>query len=153
MTTGSDEVRNMSDLSNLLGDVYGDHSSASPDGPPVRREAAAADRAPEWSGDSQLDRAFENWVPGEPPTGREDLTSALASALATPAEAVVAMPTVAAPALEAPTPGPAPVPWTSGGTAVATAPVSVAAPAMSSWTFGDDDIFPMSRGGKKAKKK
>lgn len=32
----------MSDLSNLLGDVYGDHSS--PDAAPVRHEPAAADR-------------------------------------------------------------------------------------------------------------
>jgi hypothetical protein len=142
----------MSDLSNLLGDVYGDHSS--PDGPPVRREPAAAERAPEWAGDSQLDRAFENWVPGEPPTGREDLTDALSAALATPAPAPVvepvALPTLAA----APAPAPeAPKAWTSGSVATAPVAVAVAAPAMSTWTFGDDDIFPMSRGGKKAQKK
>jgi hypothetical protein len=34
----------MSDLSNLLGDVYGDHSS--PDAAPVRHEPAAYDRMP-----------------------------------------------------------------------------------------------------------
>ena len=36
----------MSDLSNLLGDLYGD--SRNPDGPPVRHEPAATDRT-EWS--------------------------------------------------------------------------------------------------------
>ena len=63
----------MSDLSNLLGDVYGEHS---PDAAPVRRELSAEERAPEWSADSQLDKAFAGWVPGEPPSAAEpDLTA------------------------------------------------------------------------------
>lgn len=148
----------MSDLSNLLGDVYGDHST-SLDGPPVRREPAADQRAPEWAGDNQLDRAFENWVPGEPPTARQDLTSALHAALAAPAPAPALTAPVPAPALEAPMPRYAEAPaapkgaWTTGAVATAPAPVAVAAPAAASWSFGDDDIFPMGRGGKKAKKK
>jgi hypothetical protein len=140
----------MSDLSNLLGDVYGDHSD--PDAAPVRREPAAGERAPEWAADAQLDRAFDGWVPGEPPTGRsDDLTSALAAALTpAPAPEAVPMPTVA----QAPA-APAPASWTSAAPAAAVAaPVMVTAPASSSfWSFGDDDIFPSSKGGKKAKKR
>lgn len=141
----------MSDLSNLLGDVYGDHSD--PDAAPVRREPAAGERAPEWAAESQLDRAFDGWVPGEPPTGRsDDLTSALSAALApAPAPQAVPMPT-----LGQAQPAPAPTSWTSAApaAAVASAPVMVTAPAASSfWTFGDDDIFPSSKGAKKAKRR
>ena len=73
----------MSDLSNLLGDVYGDHSS--PDAAPVRHEPAAADRV--------------------------DLND-LAAALIVPA-APAPLPTVDLPAAEAPqawTTAPAPAP-------------------------------------------
>ena len=62
----------MSDLSNLLGDVYGDHSS--PDAAPVRHEPAAADRV--------------------------DLTAGLAAALTVPAP--MPTPMVDLPAAEAP---------------------------------------------------
>ena len=54
----------MSDLSNLLGDVYGDHSSA--DAAPVRHEPAAADRV--------------------------DLAAGMTAALSTPAPAPVPAP-------------------------------------------------------------
>ena len=145
----------MSDLSNLLGDVYGDHS---PDAAPVRRELSAEERAPEWSADSQLDKAFAGWVPGEPPSAAEpDLTATLAAALAPPAPApapvpqpeVVPMPTLAQTlSEEMPSPG-----WTSAP-AVAPAPAAVAAPAATSfWSPGDDDIFPMAKGGRKGKRK
>ena len=53
----------MADLSNLLGDVYGDD----PDGEPVHREPSPRDRAPDWAEESVLDAAFANWVPGPPP--------------------------------------------------------------------------------------
>jgi len=152
----------MSDLSNLLGDVYGDHS---PDAAPVRRELSADQRAPEWAAESQLDRAFEGWVPGEPPAASrpDDLTAALSAALAAPAPAPAAavhdsvpMPTLAAapvaPALESPaawtTSAPAPAPT------VVTAPTMVTAPAtVTMWSPGDDDIFPMAKAGRKGKKK
>ena len=54
----------MADLSNLLGDVYGDD----PDGEPVRREPPAEGRsaAPAWADESVLDAAFANWTPGPP---------------------------------------------------------------------------------------
>ena len=126
----------MSDLSNLLGDVYGDHSS--PDAAPVRHEPAAADRF----------------------GGGEDLTAALSAALTAPAPA----PAPVAPA-SAPVAAPAPRPtvdlsaaeapqaaWTT-----ASAPsisVSAPVPAMaggSLWAAGDDDIFPSSKGSKKKK--
>ncbi|MGI8794725.1 MAG: hypothetical protein ACR2H3_16380 [Acidimicrobiales bacterium] len=54
----------MSDLSNLLGSVYGE---GSPDGPPVQHEPAADDRGPAWADDARLDEAFENWTPGPGP--------------------------------------------------------------------------------------
>ena len=77
----------MSDLSNLLGDVYGDHSS--PDAAPVRHEPAAADRV--------------------------DLTAGLTAALSVPAPAP--MPSVDLSVAEAPaqawTSAPAPMPSVS----------------------------------------
>ena len=89
----------MSDLSNLLGDVYGDHSS--PDAAPVRHEPAAADRM--------------------------DLTAGLSAALApAPAPAPTPMPmvdlSVAEPAAWTTAPAPsvsvsAPVPAMAGGPA------------------------------------
>jgi hypothetical protein len=143
----------MSDLSNLLGDVYGDHP---PDAAPVRREPAAHERAPEWSSESQLDRAFDGWVPGEPPTSAgSDLTDALAAALApsAPAPEPVPMPTLAQALSEAPVaPRSA---WTASSApapAPAPAPMTVSAPAASGfWSPGDDDIFPMAKGSKKKK--
>lgn len=83
----------MADLSNLLGDVYGDagEPGAAGDAPPV----APVDRAPEapaWADESRLDEAFADWKP-EPleaavarvPTSApldDDLAAALSAALA-----------------------------------------------------------------------
>jgi hypothetical protein len=52
----------MSDLSKVLGDLYGGDEEPS---------SAAANRfrassAPEWADESRLDAAFENWTPGPP---------------------------------------------------------------------------------------
>lgn len=52
----------MSDLSNLLGSVYGDADAA-----PVRREPAADERGPAWDDDARLDDAFQDWTPGPGP--------------------------------------------------------------------------------------
>ncbi len=174
----------MSDLSNLLGDVYGDQHS--PDAAPVRREPAAAQRAPEWSSESQLDKAFEGWVPGEPPAARQpdpagdDLSAALAAALS--ADRIGVAPSQPAPApapapAQARLPEPAPMPtlahtladlgeartetWTAPVAApqpAAPAPQPAAYPAapaapVAAWSPGDDDIFPLGRGGKKSKAK
>jgi len=169
VVTDGDEALHMSDLSNLLGDVYGDTSS--PDGPPVRHEPAAADRVPEWSEDSRLDRAFADWQPegrgdfgsaGSAPID-DDLAAALSAALTeqpvaaaptpAPAPAAPVAPVAAAPAPVAPAPAAS---W-----AAAPAPAPAPAPAMSTmvagagtmrmWAPGDDDIFPMGRVAKPAK--
>ena len=112
----------MSDLSNLLGDVYGDHSS--PDAAPVRHEPAAADRM--------------------------DLTVGLTAALApAPAPAPAPMPMVDLSVAEAPaaawTTAPAPLPSVSVSAPV---PAMAGGPA---WAAGDDDIFPSSKGSKRKK--
>ena len=113
----------MSDLSNLLGDVYGDHSS--PDAAPVRHEPTAADRV--------------------------DLTAGLTAALTVPAPAPAPapLPMVDLSVSEAPAPAwtsePAPIPAVS-----VSAPVP-AMVGGSSWASGDDDIFPSSKGSKKKK--
>ena len=126
----------MSDLSNLLGDLYGD--SSNPDGPPVRREPAAAERA-EWA----------------PARSDDDLAAALSAALAepaptpAPAPAPPVMPQIPAPAAPAawtaaPEPMPAPeahVPSVSVSMPMATGPRM--------WAVGDDDILPMGGGKRK----
>src|SRR5436190_17213398 len=104
----------MGDLSNLLGDVYGDddgdgtgkHAAKDTDAPkdaaaPKDGAEATPDEgtAPEWSADERLDEAFAEWSPGPPPEAPEaerkvvelgdpgdgDLHEALAAALAQPA--------------------------------------------------------------------
>ena len=126
----------MSDLSNLLGDVYGDHSD---DAAPVRREPAAFERA----------------------TTDYDLTAALSAALnAEPAPAPAAPAPAPAPAAFAPTvdlseaPAPRANGWASEPAAMpamsVTAPVAVVAGGRV-WTPGDDDIFPGVKGSKKKK--
>ena len=89
----------MSDLSNLLGDVYGDHSS--PDAAPVRHEPAAADRVDLTAG---LSAAFSAPAPAPAPmpTPMVDLPSAEAPSWA----AAPAMPSVSVSA---------PVPAMAGG--------------------------------------
>ena len=54
----------MSDLSNLLGSVYGDRN---PDAAPVQHERPADDRGPAWDDDARLDEAFQHWTPGPGP--------------------------------------------------------------------------------------
>lgn len=153
------ERKTMSDLSNLLGDVYG---APSRDEPPARREPAASERpnesdqrAPEWSSQSRLDQAFDGWVPGEAPTGGEQLAEALAVDVPrpqAPAPYQAPAPMPQAPMAAAPAPAPRPA-WTAPHSAPA-APLkemAVVAPAPGrSWLMGDDDIFPS---GKKAKRK
>ena len=132
---GRDDTNVMSDLSNLLGDLYGEQGS--PDGPPVRHEPPAAERAPEWASDSRLDQAFEDWTPeahgaaSVPITTDDDLTAALSAALGSAPTAPAPAPTpppampqapaqMVAPAPVAHVPAPAPAP-------VAPAPVAPSA--------------------------
>lgn len=172
---GDDDTMDMSDLSNLLGDVYGHQSG--PETPPARREQPAPEQEPEWASDSQLDRAFADWEPEArypltpTPPADDDLAAALSAALGAPAPAPAppepapayrpapsvpqpsrpaAGPTPAAVPAPTPAPGPAPPP--------APAPVVVAAPGVASraWAPGDDDIFPNSgkaKGKAKSKKR
>jgi hypothetical protein len=124
----------MSDLSNLLGDVYGDHS---PDAAPVRREPAATERS----------------------AADFDLTAALSAALNTEPAPVAAPVAPAAPVVDLSEPArPAATGWASDSIAPSmasmpsmsvTAPVAVMAGRV--WSPGDDDIFPGVKGSKKKK--
>lgn len=138
----------MSDLSNLLGDLYGD--SRDPDGPSVRHEPAAADRT-EWSA-ARTD---------------DDLAAALSAALAeppaapapapAPAPAMPEVTTIADYVAPAPASTPAPVAqqWTSAPESVempAPAPVATMPAGPRLWLRGDDDITPIVGGAKKKRK-
>jgi hypothetical protein len=160
----------MADLSNLLGDVYGDD----PDGEAVAQEPAARDRTPDWADESVLDAAFANWVPGPPPDAPaaeravfesrpanpasaaplpDDLAAALSAALvdAPPAELAApaprvepAEPTNPVPELDQPVPS-----WSDLAEARRAMvdhpdPFAGAAPLVGHlpWQRGDDDILP-----------
>jgi hypothetical protein len=65
----------MSDLSRLLGDVYGTSSAPEEDQPPAEEDATgpvlpAPERTagvlPGWADETALDEAFADWVPGPP---------------------------------------------------------------------------------------
>lgn len=172
-----DDITSMSDLSNLLGTVYGDNT---PDGPPVHREPAADDRAPAWADEARLDEAFQNWTPGPGPDAPahehdmmgsrpmvispadpdHDLAAALSAALAaeSPAAPIMAAPAprVQAPAPMAPVaqmPTMAVAPTYAPPVMAPTMSAPVAAMAVAMWQFGDDDIFPMGRKGAKKSKR
>jgi hypothetical protein len=88
----------MADLSNLLGDVYGDPAP----------EPVPAPEPPAWANDSRLDEAFADWTPepleavvakassSSPPSAPldDDLAAALSAALADAPRAPVAAPPV-----------------------------------------------------------
>jgi hypothetical protein len=155
-TTARDENLDMSDLSNLLGAVYG---NTDPDGPPVRQEASASERmeAASWG---QHVVAFETQAPS---VNDNDIASALSAALMDSAPVSAPAPVFDAPApvvslIETPAPAPAPQPamaapvsmaapapstWSNAATVMAPPVAAVAPPRL--WIFGDDDIFP---GGK-----
>ena len=148
----------MGDLSNLLGDVYGDDDG---DGDKDAAGKAAADKAatnkaapegateaapqesgaPEWSADERLDEAFAEWSPGPPPEAPDAERKVveigdpgdgdLHEALA----AALAQPpsdaTVSSPAPEADT--------------AAVEPVAATAPVARPWQRSDDDILPAGR--------
>jgi hypothetical protein len=110
----------MSDLSQLLGDLYADET-------PVPR-------APEWSSEEALDDAFASWVPG-PAEG------AAAAEHSIVAGAFDGAPAPAAPvadddwaAMTAPAPLPSPVMDDSAMTA-----------SFMRWSPSDDDILPSRR--------
>lgn len=166
-TTGRDENLDMSDLSNLLGAVYGE---TDPDGPPVRHEAPASQRM-EAAGWGQHIVAFEASASS---VNDDDIASALSAALmnAAPVSSPAPAPAFEAPApvvslVETPAPAPmapaepvfaapaatAPSTWSNAATAVMAPPVAAVAPPRL-WIFGDDDIFPGAKGtkGKKGRR-
>ncbi|HEX7167427.1 MAG TPA: hypothetical protein VF230_10650 [Acidimicrobiales bacterium] len=121
----------MSDLSNLLGDLYS--GASNPDGPSVRHEPAASDRRHE----------------------DDDLAAALSAALSdtpAPASGGAAMRDVLADMPAAPeargawTSAPAPVAEPVHTSAVSGAPAH-SGPRL--WARGDDDIFPIPGAAKK----
>ena len=131
----------MSDLSNLLGAVYG---SNDPDGPSTRHEPSAADRAAQASAPPRID---------------DDLAAALSAALVSstpepnvgmPAPVAPAPPTTYAPAPAPVAQAPAPMmPPVAAATAPEPAYTPSYSPAMASWSAGDDDIFPTVAGKKR----
>jgi hypothetical protein len=54
----------MSDLSQLLGDLYAAPVPPAHTGGPVAPAAGSPARAPSWSSDEALDAVFASWVPG-----------------------------------------------------------------------------------------
>lgn len=129
--TGVDNLT-MSDLSNLLGDVY---SSIDPDGPSVAVEPSASQRgAFDWASDEA------SMTPAKAPALDDDLAAALSAALVEKkpvAEEWAPTPPVAA----------APAPAFAPSLPTITAPVPV---AQGMWARGDDDILP---GGGKSKRR
>ena len=115
----------MSDLSQLLGDLYADET-------PVPK-------APEWSSEEALDDAFASWVPG-PAEG------AAAAEHSIVAGAIDAAPAAMAPVAEddwraMTAPAPLPVP-------VMDEPAPLSAAQFMRWSPSDDDILPSSRRAK-----
>ena len=110
----------MADLSDMLGDVYGDDADRERVAPESRQPHDTAPPAPAWAEESVLDAAFANWTPGPPldapaaerdvfaphvdpasaPPLPDDLAAALSAALvgAPPGDVAV----IAAPALSDP---------------------------------------------------
>jgi len=114
------DVASMSDLSQLLGDLYSDET-------PVPK-------APEWSSEEALDDAFASWVPG-PAEGAAAAEHAIVADVLDDAPAHVA-PVVDDDwaAMTAPAPLPAPVLDEPATTA-----------AFLRWSPSDDDILPSRR--------
>jgi hypothetical protein len=105
----------MSDLSQLLGDLYADE---------------APTRAPEWSSEEALDEAFASWVPGPSSDAPSAERSIVADALGQPA--VQPVPTVSDWALDTAPLAVEPV-------------AEPVAERSSRWHPNDDDILPARR--------
>jgi hypothetical protein len=147
----------VSDLSRLLGDVYGtdaveDHVVEAVPAQELAGELAGAD-LPAWADEALLDEAFADWVPGPPsdaPAAERDALTALATE---PTEAVLPLPETLAEALPVEAEWffdvPAETPATVG--AVEPAPVvdlDADAPLVP-WQRADDDLLPAKARRKK----
>lgn len=56
----------MSDLSRVLGDLYGEDEPAAEGSSPPSPRARFQATAPEWANEDRLDEAFASWTPGPP---------------------------------------------------------------------------------------
>ncbi len=82
----------MSDLSRLLGDVYGTSTAPPPEeGDGLAATTSTAAEAPDWADEEALDRAFEGWVAGPPeeaPAAERSMLAGLADQPPAPPAAV-----------------------------------------------------------------
>lgn len=113
----------MADLSNLLGDVYGDGAA------PVR------DELPAWADESRLDELFDALTPGSP----DDLVAALSAALAEVPDAPPAAVSQRVTASE-------PVAFAAAVAAIPELAGKHDSVERRAWQPSDDDILPGSRG-------
>ena len=113
----------MSDLSQLLGDLYSDDTSVP--------------KAPEWSSEEALDDAFASWVPGPAEGAAAAEHSIVAGALDDVTAPVAPVVDDDWAAMTAPAPLPSPVPDDSAMT-----PTTA---AFMRWSPSDDDILPSRR--------
>ena len=134
----------MSDLSRLLGDVYGGGDQPADDqgtDGAAEQPATLAGALPEWAGEEVLDEAFANWVPG-PPEGAP-----------TAEHEVVAPVPVTVPVQDTHLQDPAESDWLFGTDTVVAAydelpteaDLPIAPPIPVRWTPADDDILPQRR--------
>jgi hypothetical protein len=114
----------MSDLSQLLGDLYADDTPAP--------------KAPDWSSDEALDDAFASWVPGPAEGSAAAERSIVADALGDVPRAPAPVADEDWMAMTAPASLPAATDLAGG--AVVPAPA-----AFVRWTSSDDDILPARR--------
>jgi hypothetical protein len=118
----------MSDLSQLLGDLYADDT---PSTAPSQPAEELATRAPAWSSEDALDEAFATWVPGPSDDAPSAERSIVAGAFDT-----------------RPAPAPAPAPevddWRRD-----TAPALESPTVHARWAPSDDDILPARRARKR----
>jgi hypothetical protein len=147
----------MSDLSRLLGNVYGDDAPAT-DAPATFDEAVptrAVAKLPEWADEDVLDEAFAHWVPGPPadaPAAERSMLTELAADTipAAPTAAPAAEPAFAQPVVEIDDSSHDDLyqPMIDPLLAAVTAQAAIEHAVSRGWQRGDDDILPAKSGGK-----
>lgn len=162
----------MSDLSRVLGDLYGDNE-------PTNEPSTYRATAPEWATDERLDEAFASWTPGPPADAHaaeremsemsvvvdapvlpaahldEDLAATLSAALVDAGrDNEVEFPVASAPSYSLPTYDDKPLPVEPEPAPVAEEYVPAPSPVPTRpWSRLDDDIFPGRTAGPAPKAK